>query len=288
MRGKGSRDERLPLPADVGEAIAAYLRDGRPGRSRAPGRCSCAPGRRIAADPGGVTRSSVAAGQRAGIGPVCAHRLRHTAATGMLRAGAPLAEIGQVLRHRRLLTTAIYAKVGTEALRALARPWPGWCGMSPLRQASPTTCGPARPGLQARPRRRSCSPSSSPTWKQPRRDDVTTEHALAWATLPAGEPSWHALPAVGGPRVRHLPAHPRPAHRGAASGPDPVAAAPGHALPVLRRGHRRADRGGRQPAVPAAGGDLPDPDRPARGHRDAGRRGDPPRPRRPRPARTAC
>jgi site-specific recombinase XerD len=64
------------------------------------------------------------AGQRAGIGPVYAHRLRHSAATGMLRAGAPLTEIGQVLRHRCLLSTAIYAKVDAEALRALARPWP--------------------------------------------------------------------------------------------------------------------------------------------------------------------
>jgi site-specific recombinase XerD len=66
-----------------------------------------------------------AAGQRARIGPVYAHRLRHAAATGMLAAGAPLTEIGQVLRHRRLLSTAIYAKADVQALRALARPWPG-------------------------------------------------------------------------------------------------------------------------------------------------------------------
>jgi site-specific recombinase XerD len=56
---------------------------------------------------------------------VGAHRLRHTAATEMLRAGASLAEIGQVLRHRRPLTTASYVKVNVEALRTLARPWPG-------------------------------------------------------------------------------------------------------------------------------------------------------------------
>ena len=61
---------------------------------------------------------------RAGIPPVGPHRLRHTAATGMLRAGASLAEIGQVLRHRERKTTAIYAKVDRKALRALARPWP--------------------------------------------------------------------------------------------------------------------------------------------------------------------
>jgi len=56
--------------------------------------------------------------------PVGAHRLRHSAATAMRRAGAPLVEVGQVLRHREQKTTAIYAKVDRTALRALARPWP--------------------------------------------------------------------------------------------------------------------------------------------------------------------
>jgi site-specific recombinase XerD len=126
VRGKGNRCERLPLPADAGEAITGYLRDGRPEpfeearqvflRARAPHR---------ALTTGGVSQAVFGAGQRAGIGPVHAHRLRHSAATDMLRAGAPLTEIGQVLRHRRLLSTAIYAKADTEALRALARPWPG-------------------------------------------------------------------------------------------------------------------------------------------------------------------
>jgi integrase/recombinase XerD len=125
VRGKGNRSERLPLPADAGEAIAGYLRDGRPEpfegtrrvflRVRAPHRGMTT---------GGVTAAVFAAGQRAGSGPVYSHRLRHSAATSMLRAGAPLPEIGQVRRHRRLLTTAIYAKTDTEALRMLARPWP--------------------------------------------------------------------------------------------------------------------------------------------------------------------
>jgi integrase/recombinase XerD len=66
-----------------------------------------------------------AASARAGLGTIYAHRLRHTAATAMLAGGGSLAEIGQVLRHRRPLTTAAYAKVNVEALRALARPWPG-------------------------------------------------------------------------------------------------------------------------------------------------------------------
>jgi integrase/recombinase XerD len=125
VRGKGSRLERLPLPADAGEAIAAYLRDRRP--SRVEGRPVFvrvkAPHRALT--PGGVTQVVVAASRRAGLPPVTAHRLRHTAATELLRAGAPLVEIGQLLRHRSELTTAIYAKVDVTALRALARPWPG-------------------------------------------------------------------------------------------------------------------------------------------------------------------
>jgi integrase/recombinase XerD len=72
----------------------------------------------------GECRGAKAAGQRAGIEGVHAHRLRHSADTGMLRAGASLPEIGQVLQHRRLLSTAIYAKTDIPALRALARPWP--------------------------------------------------------------------------------------------------------------------------------------------------------------------
>jgi site-specific recombinase XerD len=73
---------------------------------------------------GGVTKVVFDAAQRAGQGRVHAHRLRHTAATAMLRSGSPLAEVGQVLRHRSALTTAIYAKVDRDALAVLARPWP--------------------------------------------------------------------------------------------------------------------------------------------------------------------
>jgi site-specific recombinase XerD len=72
-----------------------------------------------------VTQVVAAAARRAGLGQIYAHRLRHTAATQMLRAGASLPEIGQLLRHRRALTTAIYAKVNHDALRTIARPWPG-------------------------------------------------------------------------------------------------------------------------------------------------------------------
>jgi integrase/recombinase XerD len=65
------------------------------------------------------------AARRAGLGRIHAHQLRHTAAIQMLRAGASLPEIGQLLRHRRTLTTAIYAKVDRDTLRTIARPWPG-------------------------------------------------------------------------------------------------------------------------------------------------------------------
>jgi len=125
VRGKGNRVERLPLPADVGEALADYLRDGRPrGVERRPVFVRVkAPLTALTA--GGVTQVVVSAGKRAGLGEVTAHRLRHTAATELLRAGAPLVEIGQLLRHRTELTTAIYVKVDRDRLRELARPWPG-------------------------------------------------------------------------------------------------------------------------------------------------------------------
>jgi integrase/recombinase XerD len=124
VRGKGRRDERLPLPADVGEAIAGYLHGGRPGTggSRAVFVRSCAPhGGLSAGGVGGIMRQACV---RAGLPVTGAHRLRHSAGTAMLRAGAPLAEVGQVLRHRSAETTAIYAKVDDSALRQLARPWP--------------------------------------------------------------------------------------------------------------------------------------------------------------------
>jgi integrase len=123
VRGKGNRCERLPLPCDVGEALVACLTDGRPvgaGREvfvqvRLP---------RGAMTRGAVTQLVARAARRAGLGVLFAHRLRHTAATGMLRGGGSLVEIGQVLRHRHALTTAIYAKVDLDGLRPLARPWP--------------------------------------------------------------------------------------------------------------------------------------------------------------------
>ena len=128
VHGKGGREDALPLPTDVGEAIVSYLH-------RRPG-CECrALFLRVTAPRQGLNRCTVAwvlraACDRTGLPRVGAHRLRHTAATQMLQAGASLPEIGQVLRHREQKTTAIYAKVDHTALRALARPWPTPGGVS--------------------------------------------------------------------------------------------------------------------------------------------------------------
>jgi site-specific recombinase XerD len=72
-----------------------------------------------------VSAVVAASAQRAGLGVIYAHRLRHTVASDLLRAGSSLVEVGQVLRHRSMLTTAIYAKVDLEALRTIARSWSG-------------------------------------------------------------------------------------------------------------------------------------------------------------------
>lgn len=123
VRGKGRTEERLPLPSDVGAAMAAYLRRGRPRRpEREVFLRVLAPLRGL--QPQGVSEVVRAAAERAGIGSFGSHRLRHTAGTQMLRAGASLSEVAQVLRHRSVTTTAIYAKVDHLALEGLALPWP--------------------------------------------------------------------------------------------------------------------------------------------------------------------
>ncbi len=124
VRGKGGRTDLLPLTADAGEALAGWLRDGRPATAldRAVFTRLMAPCRGLTAT--GVTMATAAAAGRAGLGTVHAHRLRHSAATAILADGGSLAEIGQVLRHQRPQTTAIYVKADIEALRSLARPWP--------------------------------------------------------------------------------------------------------------------------------------------------------------------
>ena len=124
--GKGQRLERLPLPADVGVALACYLCDVRPVcatrrlfiRMKAP--------QQGLAGPVAICCIVRRALRRAGLDPELkgAHLLRHSLATNLLRRGASLSEIGQLLRHRQPTTTQIYAKVDIAALRGIALPWP--------------------------------------------------------------------------------------------------------------------------------------------------------------------
>lgn len=122
--GKGGRRDRLPLPVDVGAAIAGYLRHGRPASDRREVFLRAkAPFEPMAA--GTVASTVRRACRRAGVPEVGSHRLRHTAACDMVAAQVPLPRIAQVLRHRSLQSTAVYARVDLDRLRQLARPWPG-------------------------------------------------------------------------------------------------------------------------------------------------------------------
>jgi site-specific recombinase XerD len=124
LRGKASRPEVMPLPVDVGRALTAYLRQGRPATPiRQVFLAVKAPMRPI--PPGLVADVTHRACDRAGLPRIGAHRLRHSLATEMLRRGATMVQVSQVLRHQDLATTAIYAKVDDTALRAVARSWPG-------------------------------------------------------------------------------------------------------------------------------------------------------------------
>ena len=124
--GKGNRSTRLPLPPDVGDALAAYLKKGRPPcATRRVFICLRAP-RRAFANSAAISTIAARRLKSAGIDSphTGAHLFRHTLATYMLHQGASFAEIGHLLRHRSFDTTAIYAKVDLQALRPLAQRWP--------------------------------------------------------------------------------------------------------------------------------------------------------------------
>jgi site-specific recombinase XerD len=128
VRAKGRQRVRMPMPPDVGAAVVAYLRDGRPTSS-----CRRLFLRTLAPNVGfasgcAITMIAKTALERAGIRGYAhqgAHIFRHSLATELLRSGATLSEIGQLLRHESHDTTRIYAKVDIEALRTLSLPWPG-------------------------------------------------------------------------------------------------------------------------------------------------------------------
>ena len=122
--GKASTIDRLPLPCDTGEAIVEWVTQGRPSsESRSVFTSMTAPFKPLS--PSSIGHIVADNCRLAGIARIGAHRFRHTLATEMLRAGASLPEVGQVLRHRSARSTAIYAKVDEWALRPLAQPWPG-------------------------------------------------------------------------------------------------------------------------------------------------------------------
>lgn len=124
IHGKGQRLDRLPLPTEVGEAIAAYLR-----HARSPDTTLRQVFVRSIAPRAGLTREAVGclvrrASIHAGLTPLGPHRLRHGLACDMVAAGVPLGQIGQILRHADATSTSIYARVDVDQLRTVARPWP--------------------------------------------------------------------------------------------------------------------------------------------------------------------
>ncbi len=127
VAGKSQRQDRLPISDEVGKALVEYLRASRPKCSsrrvfitvRAPIRGftkSC-----------GIYRIVYRQFKKAGLRPpqMGGHILRHSLATNMLNKGASIGEISDILRHKDLSTTQVYAKVNLNSLRKLAQPWPG-------------------------------------------------------------------------------------------------------------------------------------------------------------------
>jgi len=239
IRGKGDRQERLPLPTDVGEAVAGYLRRGRP--ASAEGRCVFvrvkAPHRALT--PGGVTNVVLAAGRRAGLGQIAAHRLRHTAATEMLRAGATLPEIGQCC-----VTAACSPPRSTR--RSTERRCGRWRGRGRDVRHEPPSPGtrrlfedPSRARLQARARRQAAPPVPRLSRADRSGDRYQRERARVGDAPRRRERSLVGVPAVHGARLRRLPAQPRPGPPGAAGRAAAAPVALRDPLPVPTKRSRR-------------------------------------------------
>lgn len=128
VRGKGLKTATMPLPPDVGAVIVAYLQHGRPrSDSRRLFLLAVAPYSGFKGAPGvqSVARSAISRAGVTGLARRGSHAFRHSLATGLLRSGATLTEIGQLLRHEQHDTTCIYAKVDLDSLRAVGLPWLG-------------------------------------------------------------------------------------------------------------------------------------------------------------------
>ena len=201
VRGKGSRRDRLPLPSDVGAAIVAYLRDGRPAGALDRTVFIAAQAPREALSYLGITTIVAGAATRAGIpGPVHAHRLRHSAATAMLRGGGSLTEIGQALRHARAGHDC-HLREGRHRRAAPAGPplaRPGGNRMTadgrPLRDALEDYLA-LRRALGFRLKTACRLLDQFVSWLDDRGSDtITTEDALAWAVLPPGaSQAWQSI-----------------------------------------------------------------------------------------------
>jgi integrase len=204
VRGKG-RAHRLPLPDAVGEAIAAFLRDGRPmtGDTRAVFVTVLPPARALGR--GAVCGLVVRAAEAAGVGHVNSHRLRHTLASEMLAGGADLPSIGQVLGHRMLEATAIYANViGRRCGRSRGR-GPERPRERARRAAVRVPDGPSRARVQAR--RHRAATAAVPRLSRAARRAADHDRHRDCVGDPAGRVRCAALrPARRGARLRQLPA----------------------------------------------------------------------------------
>jgi integrase/recombinase XerD len=228
VRGKGNCHELLPLPVDVGQALAAYCRHDRPrGGHRGLLLLARAPYTGMSATTVSATVERACA--RAGLPPAGAHQLRHAAATALRQAGSPLLEVGQVLRHSHPATTARYGTIEVNELAVVAQAWPGDHAAGCNRRVLDATAG---DGVQAgRARSLAHQLRRSP---RPGRDPDDHQHRGAGVGHPAAGGAADPVDgaAVRGAWLRSLSGHPGPAGRGAArrlAGLSPPAP---HALPV--------------------------------------------------------
>jgi hypothetical protein len=215
VRGKERRADRLPLPVEAGEALAAYLVDSRPpDDARQLFLTIRAPRRPIRPDLcSDVVRRAC---RRAGLAPVGAHRLRHALATELLGKGADLVEISQVLRHRDLATTAVYAKVDLGSRSTGRFSVVGRAAMSPLAQVAQEYLA-LRSALghdladAAR-----LLPRFVAHLEATGAQTVTIEAALAWAQEPDASPASTVAfrlgfsPGINSLKIRQLPVVPKP------------------------------------------------------------------------------